>query len=417
MAAAFNGIRLFLGLASGLVMGLGVSVAARDVVEVAEPLAAPCNATNGTNATNFLVMAGGGAPSYNEIALEKNVLYFQRTLQAMGYDPADASVFFANGNSGEATIRYLDPQGQIRFKVPEIPHLLGASTFANLQSWVGQTLTSSHEEPRPLFFYFTGHGARNNRNLNNNYMLLWGDQYVSVQDLAQTFDQLPADTPVVSMMAQCYSGSFANLIYTDGQPSQGLAEQDRCGFFATLRTLPSVGCTPEVNEADYRDYSSSFFAGLSGIDRTGTPVASADYNEDGRVAYAEAHAFSKVDGETTDLPVSTLEVWLQERATLALQDEILSQPMQSILETARPEQQYVVEGLAQELGLVSQPYMASQQALQSQWALGSIPLTYLERVRLELLNIAMESQIRESGDQEAIATIDRLINCESGSWQ
>ena len=415
MARAFNGIRLFLGLASGLVMGLGVSAAARDVADGLESVTAPCNHTN---ATNFLVMAGGGAPSYNEIALEKNVLYFQRTLQAMGYDPTEASVFFANGNSGEATIRYLDPQGQIRFKVPEIPNLLGASTFANLQSWISQTLDDPTEEPRPLFFYFTGHGTRNNRNLNNNYMLLWGNQQVSVQDLAQTFDQLPADTPVVSMMAQCYSGAFANLIYANGQPSQGLAAQDRCGFFATLRTLPSVGCTPEVNEADYRDYSSSFFAGLSSIDRTGTPVASADYNEDGRVAYAEAHAFSKVDGETTDLPVSTLEVWLQERATLALQEEILNQPMQAIATTARPEQRYVVEELVEELGLdLSQSFLANQQGLLSQRALGSVPLTYLERVRLELLNIAMEARIRESADQEAIATIDRLLNCESGSWQ
>ncbi|MEO1147896.1 MAG: C13 family peptidase [Cyanobacteria bacterium J06638_22] len=415
MARAFNGIRLFLGLASGLVMGLGVSAAARDVADGSESVTAPCNRTS---ATNFLVMAGGGAPSYNEIVLEKNVLYFQRTLQAMGYDPAEASVFFANGNSGEATIRYLDPQGQIRFKVPEIPNLLGASTFANLQSWISQTLNSSSEDPRPLFFYFTGHGSRNNRNLNNNYMLLWGNQQVSVQDLAQTFDQLPANTPVVSMMAQCYSGSFANLMYTNGQPSQGLAAQDRCGFFATLRTLPSVGCTPEVNEADYRDYSSSFFAGLSGIDRIGTPVASADYNEDGRVAYAEAHAFSKVDGETTDLPVSTLEVWLQERATLALQEEILSQPMQAIVATARPEQRYVVEELVEELRLdLSQSFLANQQGLLSQRALGAVPLTYLERVRLELLNIAMEARIRESADQEAIATIDRLLNCESGSWQ
>jgi hypothetical protein len=173
-----------------------------------------------------------------------------------------------------------------------------------------------------------------------------------------------------------------------------------------------------VNEADYRDYSSSFFAGLSGIDRTGTPVASADYNEDGRVAYAEAHAFSKVDGETTDLPVSTLEVWLQERATLALQEEILSQPMQAIAATARPEQWYVVEELVEDLGLdLSQSFLANQQGLLSQRALGAVPLTYLERVRLELLNIAMEARIRESADQEAIATIDRLLTCESGSWQ
>jgi hypothetical protein len=179
-----------------------------------------------------------------------------------------------------------------------------------------------------------------------------------------------------------------------------------------------VGCTPEVNEADYRDYSSSFFAGLSGINRIGEPVASADYNQDGRIAYVEAHAYAKVDGETTDLPVSTLEVWLQARATQPLQAEILSQPMQTVLATARPEQRYVVEALAQGLGLdLTQPYRDSYQALQNQRALGEVPLTYLERMRLELLNIGMEAQIRAGGDAGAIATIDRLLNCESGSWE
>jgi hypothetical protein len=76
-----------------------------------------------------------------------------------------------------------------------------------------------------------------------------------------------------------------------------------------------VGCTPAVNEADYRDYSSSFFAGLSGRDRTGKPVPSADYDGDGKVSYAEAHAFAKVDEYTTDLPISTSETWLQLRSS------------------------------------------------------------------------------------------------------
>jgi hypothetical protein len=87
---------------------------------------------------------------------------------------------------------------------------------------------------------------------------------------------------------------------------------DRCGFFATVKERPSVGCTPEVNEADYRDYSSSFFAGLSGISRTGQRVDSADYDQDDRISFREAHAFAKIDEKASDIPVSTVEVWLQE---------------------------------------------------------------------------------------------------------
>ena len=146
-------------------------------------------------------------------------------------------------------------------------------------------------------------------------------------------DKMPTQTSVVTMMAQCFSGSFANFIYEGGDTKRPVALQTRCGFFATIKTLPSVGCTPEVNEADYRDYSSSFFAGLSGRDRIGKAVNSADYNKDGRVAYAEAHAFAKVDEESIDLPISTSEAWLQRQFSQQQQTAILSQPISKILQT------------------------------------------------------------------------------------
>ncbi|GBF80720.1 caspase family protein [Aphanothece sacrum] len=234
---------------------------------------------------NFLVMGGGGNPSYNEIALEKNVLYFQRTLKQMGYPPSSANIFFANGNDGQATIRYLNPQRQEKFKVPNIPDLKGSATVQNLNNWVDHLKLNGKN--KPIFFYFTGHGILNHENANNNALMLWGDTPLTVRTLANMLNKLPKNSHIVTMMAQCYSGSFANFIYQDGNPNKPLALQTRCGFFATIKTLPSVGCTPEVDEADYRDYSSSFFAGLSGVNRIGKPVASADYNQDGRVSYYE----------------------------------------------------------------------------------------------------------------------------------
>ena len=421
-------LSLFLSLGGGFLLGLGLPLAAEQTLAnrpgtiPLEPCEAAATAgsspiAQASQATDFLVMAGGGAPSYNEIALEKNVLYFQRTLAAMGFDPASAQVFFANGNDGRATVRYLNEQRQIEFKPPEIPHLQGASTLANLRSWVqGAGRETSPAQPR--FFYFTGHGTRNAQNLNNNYLMLWGDQPVSVQQLTALFDQLPPEEPLVTMMAQCYSGSFANLIYAGGRPDQGLAPQVRCGFFATVRTLPSVGCTPEVNEADYKDYSSSFFAGLSGISRTGERVDSADYDQDGTIAYAEAHAFTKVDEETTDLPVSTVEVWLQDQATLAMQARILEQPLGAIATNARPEQRYVIESLAQQFDFdLAQSYDANRLQLQGTQALGSVPMTYLERLRMELINVGMEAEVRRGGEPGAIALLDRLLDCESSSWQ
>lgn len=361
-------------------------------------------------APNFLVVGGGGAPSYNEIALEKNILYFQRTLRAMGYNPEIASTFFANGNDGQTTVRYIDSQGRQQFKVPEIPNLNGAATLPNVKSYFQQT---AQQNSNPLFFYFTGHGGKNDQDLNNNSLYLWNEQQLSVKQLAQMVDRMPPKTPVVAMMAQCFSGSFANFIYEGGDPKLPVALQTRCGFFATIKTLPSVGCTPEVNEADYRDYSSSFFAGLSGRDRTGKAVTSADYNRDGRVSYAEAHAFAKVDEQSIDLPISTSEAWIQSKSKQ--QQVILNQPITHLLKTARPEQIYVVTSLLKSFGLDRQKSFMKN-LLSTSKVKTDEQQAYLTRLRMELIDIGSEQQLRALGNQKDIATLDRLVKCESSSW-
>ncbi|MEO0708721.1 MAG: hypothetical protein AAF050_24095, partial [Cyanobacteria bacterium J06649_5] len=76
--------------------------------------------------TYFGTVAGDGAPSYNELALEKNVRYCQRSLIDLGLSPVLANLFFANGNDGQATVRFLDDNDAQQFKAPEIEELDGA---------------------------------------------------------------------------------------------------------------------------------------------------------------------------------------------------------------------------------------------------------------------------------------------------
>ena len=365
--------------------------------------------------TYFATVAGGGAPGYNEIALEKNVRYFQRSLAELGFSPGIATLFFANGNDGQATVRYLDDNSQQQFKVPEINGLTGAATYANTKGWF--QAVANAQKPCPSFFYFTGHGAYNSENADNNSMILWEEVLVSVKEMAGWLDELPADQPFVTMMAQCYSGSFANLIYEGGDPAQPVALHTRCGFFATVDWRPSVGCTPAVNEADYKDYSSSFFAGLTGRDRIGNPVESADYNQDGKVSYAEAHAFAKVDEETTDWPISTVESWLQRQVSEADIDDILAVPMEELNAIARPEEQHVIAGLATKLELdTSQSFMsAAQQAPEPET--DSVEEAYFMRLQMELVNVGAEAQIRQIGDAAQTETLEKITKCEEGTWQ
>src|SRR5262249_5006469 len=155
----------------------------------------------------------------------------------------------------------------------------------------------------PVLLYFTGHGSpAPNGNLDNNQFDLWGG-HLAVRDLAARIATLPADVPVTLVMVQCFSGAFGNLVFTGGAPRLAPVPRQLAGFFATTRDRPAAGCTPEVNEAEYHDFTSYFFAALTRQDRVGRPVTGADYNHDGRVGMDEAFAFSLIHDASIDVPV------------------------------------------------------------------------------------------------------------------
>jgi len=361
---------------------------------------------------NFLVVAGGGRREMNEISLEKNVLFFQRTLKVLGFNPAIATIFFANGNDGQATVRYVDARGTNRYKVPQIPNLKGAATLRNVETWLRQQ--GAKKTTKPSFFYFTGHGFHYEENYENNFFALWGDQEFTVRRYTALLDQLPTQTPVVTVMAQCYSGGFANLVYRGGNPRNAVAPHNRCGFFATIKTRPSVGCTPEVDEADYVDYSSSFFSGLSGRKRTGEPITRPDYNQDGQVSYAEAHAFAKIDSETIDVPISTSESWLQQQTSPQQREKILGQPMQELLKTASPARSQVVTRLVKRLRLdLTRSWATIKQA--RRLVTSEIEDALYLRIEQEILAIGAEQAIRMSNRADQLAILNRLQKCESAS--
>lgn len=177
-----------------------------------------------------------------------------------------------------------------------------------------------------------------------------------------------------------------------------------------------MGCTPEIDESDYVDYSSSVLAGLSGYTRTGQAVASADYDGDGVVSYAEAHAFAKVDEQTSDRPVSTSEVWLQRQATVDDEEEITTTPIVALLRSARPEQRYVVVSLVKLLRLeITHSWQQNQSRLRLTKP-SEEREAYAERLRMQLVTLGMEMKLRERGRKQEVAVLDQLLACEGGSW-
>ena len=170
--------------------------------------------------------------------------------------------------------------------------------------------------------------------------------------------------------------------------------------------------------ADYKDYSSSFFAGLSGVSRMGQKVDSADYNKDGRVSYSEAHGFAKVDEKTTDLPVSTSEVWLQQKASEEDINQLLNTPIIDLEKLANPQQKYVINSLVKLLEFDEQKsYLETLENINPYQKTTQVEQAYRIRLLMELLNVRMEQKIRQSNNQEEIAILERLIDCESSSWK
>ena len=312
---------------------------------------------------SVLTVGGGPNREQNQVAIESNVRYVDRLLPS----GATRRVLFGDGQGVAPIVQFREEgaelpaaeralrvafgqptaNSKIAYRKPQVPVLNGASTRVDIAKVVGEC--ASEPATRPLLVYFTGHGNQNRNDIDNNTYALWGERGLTVQELTAELAKLPADRPVVVVMVQCYSGAFGNIIFKDGSPANELSDQPVCGFFATTRERVAAGCTPEVNEADYDDFTSYFFAGLTGTDRLGRSVPAPDYNRDGRVGMDEAFAYAIITEPSADVPVATSDVFLR-RYVQMTDDEVVAEPYADILRKASPSQKAALEALSKALG-------------------------------------------------------------------
>jgi hypothetical protein len=121
----------------------------------------------------------------------------------------------------------------------------------------------------------------------------------------------------------------------------------------------AAGCTPDVNEAGYQDYSTSFWAALAGRTRTGAavPRASCDFDRDGAVTFAEAHAYVLLTDASVDVPMTTSDRFLRLKSDpgaaggrLVSAEDMLPR----LLPLATPAERAVIQGLSEQLKLGTQ---------------------------------------------------------------
>ncbi|HZP84308.1 MAG TPA: hypothetical protein VFB21_21880 [Chthonomonadaceae bacterium] len=320
----------------------------------------------------IVIVGGGPSPEHNQVAIESNVRYVRKLLPP----GAVRTTLFADGDAARETVLYEEEakplsEGERVFGLLtkgseggsaatlhyRKPNLGGALDGASRRADLTRVFTQLQQEAngttanRPLFLYFTGHGSPDEGDRENNAYDLWGkDERLSVRDLAAQIARLPASVPVTLVMVQCFSGAFGNLIFEGGDPKGKVIDRDIAGFFATIKERPAAGCTPEVNEAEYHDFTSYFFAALTGRDRVGRRVTGADYNGDGRVGMDEAYCYALANDESIDIPVCTSDVFL--RRFVTRKDAALFQARYSEARSwATPAQRMALDALSTRLKL------------------------------------------------------------------
>lgn len=308
------------------------------------------------NALHVLVIGGGPNPVYNQVAIESNVRYIGKFIAPQ--EPF--RVLFADGSLTTKSVHFTAEQPAAETKVgpfsvpgsrdayrePQLPRLDGSATPDHVKSEIADLAKNPKS---PAFIYFTGHGSLA-PDLHVSQFDLWSGNRFTVPDLVDSLKAFDKNQPVTILMVQCHSSGFANTMYKDGDPGKGLADNRVCGFFASIAARVAAGCTPAVNEAYYKDFTSYFLAALTGQDRLGRPVTGADYNHDGKVGMNEAFCWSLVNDDSIDTPICTSDEFLK-NAVVIPDADVFKISYKDALKWANPAQRAALDGLSQKLKL------------------------------------------------------------------
>ncbi|MAD79758.1 MAG: hypothetical protein QGG71_00325 [Pirellulaceae bacterium] len=285
---------------------------------------------------HFLTIGGGYSPTGNQISLEKNVQLYQKMLDETYPDKVAHDIYFSDGDDAGRDLQHHDPTVEIpraqlllarifqqtkyqdlQYRSHEITGVRGGASKDNIEKWfsdVGAKLTAGDR----LFIYITAHGGRasDKKTPHNTGLFLWNSERCQMSEFTKFLDRIPDDVPVVAVMVQCFSGGFADMVFNEGDAKKGLSTAPRCGFFATVHDRVAAGCTADINEEDYHEYSSYFWAAIRGRTRTDKPIESPDYDKDGVVSLAEAHAYVLLTSTTIDIPTKTSDAFLRQYSKL-----------------------------------------------------------------------------------------------------
>jgi hypothetical protein len=322
-----------------------------------------------------LTIGGGYSPAGNQVSLERNVIFFRKLLAETYPAGVPHDLLFADGDSPNPDLNYLAPDEKppkanlyaallfgrennlgLRYRNNELDKVKAMSSPETLEKWFKESGSKLKSGDR-LILYITAHGGRSSdkKNKGNTKLYMWNGNSIDARTMANHLQALPEGIEIMTVMVQCYSGGFANLLFKEVDASKGPGARPLCGFFATVQDRIAAGCTPEINEANYDEYSSHFWAAIRGKTRTGKSVPSADYDGDGRVSFEEAHAYTLLTSLSLDVPVKTTDTFLRAHSKMKSKDHPdllgVEHSYFQLLTKATPVELAVLNGLSTRLGL------------------------------------------------------------------
>ncbi|MBI5611472.1 MAG: hypothetical protein HY942_00165, partial [Gammaproteobacteria bacterium] len=249
-------------------------------------LAAVCYGAPALAKDYVWIVGGGHDPRNSQAQIEQNVVWARQVIRAAP-GTRKISVFFTDGDAPGKDVKVWEPRPEAAaawqplarvfvghelngeyYRNHRIAGVAGGTEAGALRERLAREFGALTPADRALFI-FNGHGGYDRKNTSRNTIQLWNNTSLNARDMEALFSKIDPAVPARFVFTQCYAGGFARLVRAGAGRASAFSPANRCGFMAEAEDRPAEGCSAGVNANDYRDYTTYFFAALSGRTRQG----------------------------------------------------------------------------------------------------------------------------------------------------
>lgn len=184
----------------------------------------------------FLTLGGGYSPQGNQASLEANVIFFQQVLVDRQLSGSPHRIYFADGFDAQHDLQVLRQEPvnsssvmqqlssifrldreELVYRNHEVPKISGGISNSEIQDGL-ESIRNQLRSGDRLFVYVTAHGGSARKGeLQDTSISAGGISRLRSAKFSSWLDEFPAGVTIVSVMAQCYCGGFAQYDFSSWQ--------------------------------------------------------------------------------------------------------------------------------------------------------------------------------------------------------